>query len=204
MSAVIGVILAGGLARRMGGGHKGLQLLGGRPILAHVIERLGPQVAALVLNVNGEAGAFASFGLPIAPDTVPGFAGPLAGVLAGLRWAQAHWPQASDIVTVPGDGPFLPLDLVTRLAEARTAKGADLACAVSNEQPYPVVGLWPLRLADDLEQAMVEVEIRKVDVWTARHRLVQVAFASSPVDPFFNINRPEDLDLAERLLAGVG
>lgn len=204
MSAVVGVILAGGLARRMGGGHKGLQLLGGRPILAHVIERLGPQVAALVLNVNGEAGAFASFGVPIAPDTVPGFAGPLAGVLAGLRWAQAHRPQASDIVTVPGDGPFLPLDLVARLSAERAAQSADLACAVSAGQAYPVVGLWPLRLAEDLERAMVEDEIRKVDIWTARHRLVQVTFSGEPVDPFFNVNRPEDLDLAERLLAGLG
>lgn len=204
MSAVVGVILAGGLARRMGGGHKGLQLLGGRPILAHVIERLGPQVAALVLNVNGESSAFASFGLPIMPDTVSGFAGPLAGVLAGLRWAEAHWPQASEIVTVPGDGPFLPLDLVARLSAARVAQGADLACAVSDGQAYPVVGLWPLALADDLERAMVGEDIRKVDVWTQRHRLAQVAFAGEPVDPFFNVNRPEDLALAERLLAGVG
>lgn len=201
MSALVGVILAGGLARRMGGGHKGLQLLGGRPILAHVIERLGPQVAALVLNVNGDPAPFAGFGLPVVPDPVAGFAGPLAGVLAGLRWAQAHWPQASDIVTVPGDGPFLPRDLVARLVDARAGAGADLACAACAGQAYPVVGLWPLKLADALERAMVEEGIRKVDAWTGRYRLVQAAFPVKPCDPFFNVNRSEDLAEAERLLA---
>lgn len=201
---VLGVVLAGGLARRMGGGDKGLQLLGGKPILSRIIERLAPQVDGIVLNANGDPARFAAWGLPVAGDAVDGFVGPLAGVLAGLAWAKANRPEMTDIVTVPGDGPFLPRDLVARLAAARAQAGADLACAVSAGQAYPVVGLWPVRLYDDLRHAVVDEDIRKVDRWTARHQLVQVDFAATPVDPFFNANAPEDLAEAERLLASFG
>lgn len=201
---VLGVVLAGGLARRMGGGDKGLQQLGGKPILQHILDRLQPQVDGVILNANGDPARFAAWRLPVAGDAVEGFAGPLAGVLAGLAWARANRPDVTDIVTVPGDGPFLPRDLVARMVAARSQAQADLACAVSAGQAYPVVGLWPVRLYDDLRRAVVDEDIRKVDRWTARHKLVQVDFAAQPVDPFFNANAPEDLAEAERLLAQHG
>jgi molybdopterin-guanine dinucleotide biosynthesis protein A len=198
---ILGVVLAGGLARRMGGGDKGLQQLGGKPILQHILDRLSPQVDGVILNANGDPARFAEWKLPVAGDAVDGFVGPLAGVLAGLHWARANLPDITDIVTVPGDGPFLPRDLVARMVAARAEAQADLACAVSAGQAYPVVGLWPVRLYDDLRRAVVEEDIRKVDRWTARHKLVQVEFAAQPVDPFFNANAPEDLAVAESLLA---
>jgi len=198
------VLLAGGLSRRMGGGDKCLRLVGGRAILAHVIERIRPQAPRLVINANGDAARFAAYGLPVVADAVEGFAGPLAGVLTGMAWARDHAPRAADIVTVPTDGPFVPRNLVARLVAARDAAGAELAQAASGGQVHPVVGLWPVRLADDLRRAVVEEGVRKVDVWTARHRLVTVAFSTDPVDPFFNANRPEDLAEAERLLAHAG
>ena len=201
---IAGVVLAGGLSRRMGGGDKCLRRLGGSSILARVIERLKPQARQLVINANGDPARFAAFGLPVAPDAVADFPGPLAGVLTGMMWARDHAPDVADIVTVPTDGPFVPRDLVARLVAARDDAGADLVQAASGGQAHPVVGLWPVRLADELRRALVEESIRKVDVWTARHRLVTVAFATDPVDPFFNANRPEDLAEAERLLARVG
>ena len=195
------MLLAGGLARRMGGGDKGLRPLGGRTILDHVIERLRPQVRHLVINANGDPARFAGFGLPVVADAVADFPGPLAGVLTGMEWARASAPDIADIVTMPTDTPFPPRDLVVRLVAARAAAGADLACAASGGQAHPVIGLWPVRLADDLRRALVEENIRKVDVWTARHRLAVADFAAAPVDPFFNANRPDDLAEAERLLA---
>ena len=202
MSGVLLVLLAGGLSRRMGGGDKSLQMLGGRPILQRIIDRLAAPGMPAILNANGDPARFAGFGLPVVPDSVADFPGPLAGVLAGMRWAQANAPQAADIITVPTDSPFLPRDLVTRLRTGRDAAGAELACAASAGRPHPVIGLWPVRLADDLEQAMA-AGVRKVDVWTARHRLAVVDFPVGRVDPFFNVNRPEDLAEAECLLAGA-
>jgi molybdopterin-guanine dinucleotide biosynthesis protein A len=198
--AVVGVLLAGGLARRMGGGDKCLRPLGGKPILARLIERARPQVAALVLNANGDPARFAAFDLPVAADVVEGFAGPLAGVLTGMDWARAHRPDCPWIATIATDTPFFPPDLVARMVAAVERDGADLACAASGGRAHPVFGLWPVRLANELRAAMVEEGIRKVDVWTARHALVEVPFAADPVDPFFNTNRPEDLAEAERLL----
>ena len=204
--AVAGVILAGGLARRMGGGDKGLRALAGRPILTHVIERAAPQVEALVLNANGDPERFAAFGLPVAADGIEGFAGPLAGVLAGLDWAATEAPEAAWLASFPCDAPFLPEDLVARLLAAVEAEGADMACAASEGRDHPVIGLWPLRLRAALRRALVEEEVRKVDVWTARYRLARVAFDAlalpgGSVDPFFNANRPDDIDEAARLLA---
>jgi molybdenum cofactor guanylyltransferase len=198
---IAGVVLAGGLSRRMGGGDKSLRLLAGRPILAHIVERARPQVAALVLNANGDAARFAAFGLPVVADSVPDFAGPLAGVLAGLDWAAAV-PGCTHVASFAGDAPFLPRDLVARLAAA-VAQGHDLACAASGGRAHPVFGLWPLALRDDLRRAVVAERIRKVDVWTARHDLAAVDFAAAPIDPFFNANRPEDLAEAERLAAAL-
>jgi molybdopterin-guanine dinucleotide biosynthesis protein A len=198
---VVGVLLAGGQSRRMGGGDKCLRLLGGRPILARIIDRVRPQVRRLILNANGDPARFADYGLPVAGDSVEGFAGPLAGVLAGLDWAAAHAPDCPMVATVPTDAPFLPENLVSRLLSAVEQESADLACAASNGQSHPVVGLWPVRLRDALRRAMTGEDIRKVDSWTARYRLATVEFLSVPVDPFLNVNRPEDLAEAERFLA---
>jgi molybdenum cofactor guanylyltransferase len=197
---IVGLLLAGGQSRRMGGGDKALRPLDGIPLLDRVIERLRPQVDTLVLNVNGDAGRFARYALPVMADSVPGFAGPLAGVLAGLDWAASHRPDCGYVASVATDAPFLPADLVARLAAGLKEARADLACAASGGRAHPVFGLWPVRLRDDLRRAVVEEGIRKVDLWTARHRLVTVTFADQPVDPFFNANRPEDFDAAAALL----
>ena len=197
---IAGIILAGGLARRMGGGDKGLRLLAGRPLLAWVIERARPQVAALALNANGDPARFSRYRLPVVADSVEGFAGPLAGVLAGLDWAAERVADATYLASFATDAPFLPRDLVARLAAA-IESGADLACAASDGRSHPVFGLWPLRLRDDLRRAMSEEGIRKVDQWTGRYRLETVLFSADPIDPFFNANRPEDLAAAERLVA---
>lgn len=201
---VVGVILAGGLSRRMGGGDKSMRQIGGRPILAHVIERARPQVRRLVLNANGDPARFAGFGLPVVPDGVEDFPGPLAGVLAGLDWARANAPDCPWVASFAGDAPFVPRDFVQRLLAAVTAEAADLACARSGGQEHPVAGLWPVELAGALRRAVVEDGIRKVDRWTQRYRLARVDFADRPVDPFFNANTPEDLAEAERLLPLVG
>ena len=198
---IAGVVLAGGLARRMGGGDKGLRLVGGRPILAWVIERARPQVVALALNANGDPARLSRFGLPIVPDGLPGFPGPLAGVLAGLDWAAESIADATHIASFATDAPFLPLDLVARLATALET-GADLACAASGGRDHPVFGLWPVALRHELRRAMVEDGVRKVDLWTGRYRLARVEFPSAPVDPFFNANEPDDLAAAERLAHG--
>ena len=189
----------------MGGGDKALRLLGGVALLDRVIARLRPQVEALVLNANGDPARFAGFGLPVVADSVPDFAGPLAGVLAGLDWAAANRPDCPYVVSVATDAPFLPRDLVARLAAALDERpSADLACAASGGRAHPVFGLWPVRLREDLRRAVVDEGVRKVDEWTARYRLATVSFADQPVDPFFNANRPEDLAAAEALLAAAG
>jgi len=201
---IVGLLLAGGQSRRMGGGYKALRLIGGVPLLDRVIERMRPQVETLVLNANGDPARFAGFGLPVVPDSVPDYAGPLAGVLAGLDWTAEHRPDCAYVVSVATDAPFLPRDLVSRLVRGMENSTADLACAASGGQPHPVIGLWPMRLREDLRRAVADETIRKVDVWTARHRLTIVPFPSEPLDPFFNANRPEDLMTAAALLAVEG
>ena len=201
---VVGLLLAGGQSRRMGGGDKAMRLLGGIPVLDRVIGRLRPQVEVLVINANGDPARFARFALPVVADSVPGFTGPLAGVLAGLDWAVAHRPDCPYVVSVATDAPFLPVDLVGRLAEGLDRANADLACAASGGRSHPVFGLWPVRLRDDLRRAVVDQAIRKVDLWTARYELATVPFADQPVDPFFNANRPEDLETAAALLKAAG
>ena len=200
-SDTLGLILAGGLARRMGGGDKTLRDAGGRPLLAHLIERLGPQVNGLLLNANGDPARFAPFGLPIAPDGVDGFPGPLAGVLAGLDWAAAHRPGCLWVVSCPGDTPFPPADLVARLHAAREAAALPLACAASGGQTHPPVALWPVALRDALRSALLAGE-RKIDRWTARHGCATADWPVEPYDPFFNANTPEDVAAASRILRG--
>jgi molybdopterin-guanine dinucleotide biosynthesis protein A len=199
---VCGLLLAGGLSRRMGGGDKTLREVGGKTILDRVVERVRPQVAALVLNANGEPARFAAYGLPVVADSIADFAGPLAGVLAGLDWVAANRPDCELVASVPTDAPFLPEDLVARLAAGMAEAGADLACAASGGQAHPVIGLWPVRLREDLRRALVDEGLRKVDVWTGRYRLATVEFPVGRIDPFFNANRPEDIAAAEGLLSG--
>jgi molybdopterin-guanine dinucleotide biosynthesis protein A len=200
-AGVAGVLLAGGLSRRMGGGDKALLELGGETILARVIGRVRPQVATLALNANGDPARFEAYGLPVIADVVEGFAGPLAGVLTGLEWAAEHAPDCQWLASFATDAPFLPPDLVADLCAAVARDGADMACAMSAGRHHPVFGLWPVRLAAELRHALVDEEIRKVDIWTARYRLAVAEFACQPVDPFFNANRPDDLTQAEALLA---
>jgi molybdopterin-guanine dinucleotide biosynthesis protein A len=188
----LGLILAGGLARRMGGGDKALIEIGGRTILDRVIETMTPQCDRLILNANGDPARFARFGLPVIPDDVPDFAGPLAGILAGLDWAAAHRTDVPWIASVPGDCPFLPKNLVERLHSARLAANTPLACAKSGDWRHPVAGLWPVALRNDLRRALVEEELHKIEVWTARHGIAIAEWPDRPIDPFFNVNTPED------------
>jgi molybdopterin-guanine dinucleotide biosynthesis protein A len=195
----LGLVLAGGLARRMGGGDKPRTSIGGQTILARVIERMKPQCTRLILNANGDPARFADTGLPVIADNVPGFAGPLAGILAGLDWAAAHAPDVAYVASVPGDCPFLPRDLVARLHQARTASGQPLACARSGEWRHPVVGVWPVALRADLRHALIKEDLRKIELWTARHGIALADWPAEPVDPFFNVNTPEDAAAAARL-----
>ncbi len=197
---IAGVVLAGGQSRRMGGGDKCLRELAGRTLLSRIVDRVQGQVATLVLNANGDRARFADFDLPVAADAVEGFAGPLAGVLTGLEWARAHAPACKFVASFACDAPFVPEDLVARLAHALSEQGADMACAASAGRDHPVFGLWPVGLAGDLRRALVDEDIRKVDVWTARYHLARVEFAAAPVDPFFNVNRPDDVAAAEAIL----
>ena len=198
-SDTLAVVLAGGLARRMGGGDKPLRTLGGRPLLAHVLERVAPQVAAVVLNANGDPVRFAAYGLPVVPDGLPDHPGPLAGVLAALDWAAEARPDLPWVLSVPGDCPFLPHDLAARLHAAREAAGVPLACARSGGQAHPPVGLWPVALREELRAALLAGE-RRIDRWTARFGCAHADWPAGPVDPFFNANAPEDLAEAEALL----
>ncbi|UCH73554.1 MAG: molybdenum cofactor guanylyltransferase MobA [Rhodospirillales bacterium] len=201
---VVGVLLAGGLSRRMGGGDKMLRRIGGATILSRVIARLAPQTRHLILNANGDPARFEPFGLAVVPDTLAGHAGPLAGVLTGMEWAAANAADCGWVLTVPTDAPFLPDDLAARMLAAIDAQNAEMACASSGGRAHPVCGIWPVRLAADLRQAITVEQIRKVDVWTARYRHILVDWPVDPVDPFFNANRPQDLAEAERLLDRSG
>ncbi len=204
MTPVAGVLLAGGLARRMGGGDKCLRPLAGETLLARVIARAAPQVGPLILNANGDPARFAPYDLPVVADVVEGHAGPLAGILTALDWVAENAPHHPLVASFATDAPFLPRDLVQTMVEARDMAGADLACAASGGRAHPVFGLWPVELRADLRTALVEQGERKIDRWTASHRLVEVAFPCAPVDPFFNANREDDLAEAERLIAAHG
>jgi len=197
----LGLLLAGGLARRMGGGDKPLRTIAGKTILAHVIERLSPQCDELLVNANGDPARFAAYGLPVAADSVPDFAGPLAGILAGLDWMAANRPELHWLVSVAADTPFIPVDLVARLHAAREAQDLPLACAASGGWTHPVIGLWPVRLREELRHALTVEDERKIDRWTARHGCASAQWPVAPVDPFFNANKPDDLAEAERLFA---
>ncbi|MBV9909353.1 MAG: molybdenum cofactor guanylyltransferase MobA [Hyphomicrobiales bacterium] len=196
-----GVVLAGGLARRMGGGDKPLREICGQTILARVIARLNRQCECLALSANGDPSRFARFGLPVIADSVQHHPGPLAGILAGLDWAATRRPEAQWILSAPGDCPFLPRDLVARLSQSMSAQGAELAVAASQGRSHPVIGLWKVALRDALREALVDEGFRKVETWAQRYRVATVAWPAEPLDPFFNANTLEDLAEAERLVA---
>jgi molybdenum cofactor guanylyltransferase len=200
----LGLVLAGGLARRMGGGDKARITVGGATILQRVLACLTPQCARVILNANGDPARFADTRLPVVADSVPDFAGPLAGILAGLDWAAAHAPQCEWLASAPGDCPFLPPDLVTRLHEARVAAGTPLACAGSGEWRHPVVALWRVSLREDLRHALVDEGLRKIEIWTARHGTAVADWPAEPVDPFFNVNTPEDAARARAIAVEFG
>jgi molybdopterin-guanine dinucleotide biosynthesis protein A len=191
---ILGVIVAGGRATRLGGGDKCLLPFRGGVILDHVIVRLRPQVAALTLNANGDPGRFAAFGLPVIADSLPGV-GPLAGVLAALEWATAVYPRARYVLTTPGDTPFLPLDLGVRLEAALRQHQAAIAIPTTGGLDHPLASLWSVHLADDLRAALI-AGTRKVTDWANRHPVARVAFDHEP-RAFFNINTPEDLAAAK-------
>jgi len=196
----LGLVLAGGQARRMGGGDKASLKVGGATILARVLARLQPDCDPILLNANGDPARFARYGLPIVADSVPDFAGPLAGILAGLDWAAENAPGIEWLASAPGDCPFLPNDLVPRLHAARIAEKKPLACARSGEWRHPVAGLWPVALREDLRSALAE-GLHKIEAWTGRHGVAFAAWPDQPFDPFFNVNTPEDLAKAEEIAA---
>jgi molybdopterin-guanine dinucleotide biosynthesis protein A len=198
---VLGLLLAGGLARRMGGGDKPLKTIGGLSILDHVIARARGQCAELVINANGDPARFARWGLPVIADSVPDHPGPLAGVLTGLDWAAEHRPGLSHVVSIAADTPFIPRDLVARLVAAAQAEGAPLACAASGGWTHPVIGLWPVSIREALRAALTIDGERKIDRFTARFGCASATWPVEPVDPFFNANEPTDLEQAEALFA---
>ena len=200
-SPIPGVLLAGGLARRMGGGDKPMRQIGGRTILDRVIARVKPQCDGLLLNANGDPARFAAFGLPVIPDGVADFPGPLAGILAGLDWAAANRPEVKWLLSAAADCPFLPRDLVARLVAALHEENAELAVAASDDQSHPVIGLWSVALREQLRHALVVEDVRKIDRWTARYRLATVTWPVEPLDPFFNANTMDDIAEADRLAA---
>jgi molybdopterin-guanine dinucleotide biosynthesis protein A len=204
---VAGIILAGGQSRRMGGGDKSLLPLGSGCVLDHVVMRLAPQVAPLALSANGDSARFSRFGLPVLADTITGFAGPLAGILTGLEWAVAN-TACTAIVTAAGDTPFLPLDLVERLAAAIDQRPGSIAVACSDGKRHPTFTLWPTDCRDALRRFLVDEDNRRVSAFIDRHDFVEVDFpvphsSRQPFDPFFNINEPDDLVRAERLLQSM-
>lgn len=204
-SSILGVLLAGGQSRRMGNGDKCLASLSGQPLLTHAIERLGLQVAGLVLNTNGDPQRFAEFNLPVVPDTVDGFVGPLAGILAGMLWARQNSPQTRFVASVATDTPFFPRDLVARLV-ASLDELHEVAIVRSRDRNYPVFGLFPVALAEDLDAFLRDTENLAVMAWIDRQRSAFVAF-DTPDDlafnQFLNINTPEDMSTAEAAIRSV-
>jgi molybdopterin-guanine dinucleotide biosynthesis protein A len=196
-----GVLLAGGLARRMGGGDKPMRLIAGRPILERVIDRLAPQCDGLVLNANGDPARFAAFGLPVVSDDIADFPGPLAGVLAGLEWVAANRPGVQYVLTVAADCPFLPRDLVSRLHQARRDNDAEIAVAESGGQMHPIIAIWNIDLRHAIRHALTVEDFRKAHAFVRRFRFAQASWPTTTLDPFFNANQAGDLAEATRLAA---
>jgi len=192
-----GVILAGGLSRRMGGGDKCLKLLGGETLLSRIIGRVSPQISKLILNVNGNPQRFLDYNLPIVKDVIGDFAGPLAGILTGMEWMHENCPEVQWLATFPADAPFIPRNFVSKCLEAQNRMDAEIVCAKSGGRNHPVCGLWNLSLAQGLRSAMEEEKVRKIDQWSSGHSLYYQEFLTNPIDPFFNVNSEKDLLTAE-------
>ena len=199
-SDIAGVILAGGRSSRMGGRDKALLAVAGTSLLDRAVATLAPQVGPLCLNSDSEAVRRTLPGVPAVADALPGFAGPLAGLLGALDWMRDHHPGCRWLVSVPVDAPLFPADLVARLAAAVAAGEGELACAGSGGRLHPVFGLWPLELAEELRRAVITEGVRKVRQWTGRYRLAAVEWPDRPHDPFLNINTPEELERLRALL----
>lgn len=197
----LGVILAGGTARRFGGADKCLIELCGKSLIEHVIDRVGLQVGHLIINTNLNPERFERYGLETIADVVEGQVGPLAGILSALEWTAKHVPTATWVASFPTDTPVLPIDLVTKMHEAIIGQGADMACATSNGRTHPVIAIWPVTIANDLRTALVKNAVRKIDRFTAKYKIAHVDFTGTDLDPFLNINTPEDLVRAIQLLA---
>jgi molybdenum cofactor guanylyltransferase len=195
------IILAGGRATRMAGADKASQMLGDAPLIAHVLAALKPQCGPMVINANGDAARFTSLDVPVVPDDVPGFAGPLAGILAGLDYLAARHPDLTHAVSAATDTPFLPADLVAKLGAARLATKAEIAIARSDNIVHPTFALWPIDVRADLREALVDEDLRRVTTFFSRYRCAYADWSALPFDPFFNVNTPDDLRIAEQILA---
>lgn len=191
-------LLAGGQARRMGGGDKNLMMLAGKPVLRHVLDRVDFANRPLMINANGDPARYAAFGLPVCADVIDGYAGPLAGILTGLEWVAANQSDCSHMVSLATDAPFLPVNLIAVL-ESAIGDGAEIAQAMSLHRRHPVFAIWPVAIAGALRDAVIDEGVRKIDDFTARYHCVTVEFAGTP-DPFMNLNRPDDFDLATQIL----
>jgi len=203
MADLVGVILAGGLSRRMEGPEKSLLKLGDKTLVSHVAERLKQQTSQVILNANGDASRFSELRLEVQPDTVDGFVGPLAGVLAGMRWA-AEYSNATHLITAAADTPFFPQDYISKMQNHAQVQNAEIALASSNGRRHPTFGLWPIELADALEYFLVEEGNRKVMLFVERYQNCEVGFETreNEIDPFFNVNTPDDMTKAEQFLLG--
>lgn len=197
---MIAVVLAGGRSSRMGGGDKGFLSVDGRPILARVLAALAPQCGTVVLNANGDAERFTLFGRPVVADGVSGQCGPLAGVLAGMDYAASRHPDTTAILSVPADVPFLPSDLAAQLERRRVADGAAIVQARSGGRTHGVVALWSMAVRDDLRRALVDENVRRVSAFAVRHATATVVWPAEPLDPFLNVNTPDDLARARAML----
>ncbi len=197
---LLGVVLAGGLSRRMDGPEKSLLNLKGKPLISRVLDRLSPQVANLLVNANGDGSRFGFLDLPVQPDTIDGHVGPLAGVLAGMAWAKQNRPDLSHVLTVAADTPFFPEDYAQQMLAEAHSKQVEIVIAASAGRNHPVFSLWPVSLHDALHTFLADEENRKVMLFVERHRYSLAEFAFETTDPFFNVNTPQDLHRAETIL----
>ena len=195
-----GILLAGGRSRRMGGGDKPFLCVGGVPLLARAMAALRPQCDAMLISAGGNPARFSSYGLPVVSDAVPDFAGPLAGILAGLDFIAAYLPEVRFALSIATDTPFFPTDLVGRLHRARLDQGAEIACARSGERTHFVIALWPVSIRDDLRHALIDEGVRKVESFQERYPVAYAEWPVTPFDPFLNINDANDLAAAEKLI----